>query len=608
MCPRSGIELQVGLQVATMNTRQRCRTVALVTVLACLASFMCEGRAWAQTMSGEVPTPKYQLQRWRPGPNPADFLTVHGANVGDHLRITGGTYFNIATDPLAFNTGIEAGESGIVSHQLYADVFASFNLFDWVDTALVLPVGLSQSSETRGEPFDTNFDSAGLGDLRFVAKGRILELGEFPVGVGIVGVLNMPTGDETQLYGDDGFGFDAIVPVEFSPYGRIRIATNIGYRYRPTAEQFTDRFRMGDSVLLSGAASIPFFLDDLDFLIEIHGEIHVDPDNEELTSEERPVEGEIGFRYRIWNDDEELAYLDDLAVTAAFGIGSGAVGSPTTRTIIGIGYQWVNGGSWGEQYKYKGVISEIEECPDPETTPPDQIPAICRENEPVDSDGDGVPDSKDKCPFHGTPGEIDEFGCSTADMDGDGIPDTKDKCPAVPEDPDGFEDSDGCPDLDNDGDGIADLSDKCPLEQEVINGIDDEDGCPDTDPDARVQLEGGKVNIKEQVFFETAKAKIKKQSFPLLNEVADVLKNNPHVGNIEIEGHTDDRGDDDYNKKLSQRRADSVRDYLIDQGVDEGRLTAIGYGEEHPIADNETKDGRAKNRRVEFTVRGVKEE
>jgi len=116
---------------------------------------------------------------------------------------------------------------------------------------------------------------------------------------------------------------------------------------------------------------------------------------------------------------------------------------------------------------------------------------------------------------------------------------------------------------------------------------------------------GGKVKIKEQVFFETAKDKIKTESFPILNDVAKLLIDNPHIGSIVIEGHTDDRGKDDYNKELSQKRAEAVRTYLIDRGVEDTRLTAIGYGEERPIESNDTKEGQAKNRRVEFTIKGL---
>jgi OOP family OmpA-OmpF porin len=143
------------------------------------------------------------------------------------------------------------------------------------------------------------------------------------------------------------------------------------------------------------------------------------------------------------------------------------------------------------------------------------------------------------------------------------------------------------------------------LNKRSSNGIDDEDGCPDEDPNAGARVRGGKVEIKEQVFFETSKTVIKQESFRILDEVARLLISNPQIGNLEIEGHTDDRGDEKLNKELSQGRAQSVADYLVGKGVDRNRITPFGYGEERPIADNNTSEGRAKNRRVEFTIRGL---
>ena len=155
------------------------------------------------------------------------------------------------------------------------------------------------------------------------------------------------------------------------------------------------------------------------------------------------------------------------------------------------------------------------------------------------------------------------------------------------------------------GDTIIDDIDQCPYEPETFNGYQDEDGCPDSDPDAKVELAEGKINIKEQVFFETSKAVIKSESFDLLNQVAQLLIDNPHIGNVTVEGHTDSRGKYKLNMKLSQDRADSVMRYLVERGVDANRLNAIGYGPDRPIETNDTKEGRAKNRRVEFVVLGL---
>jgi OmpA-OmpF porin, OOP family len=185
----------------------------------------------------------------------------------------------------------------------------------------------------------------------------------------------------------------------------------------------------------------------------------------------------------------------------------------------------------------------------------------------------------------------------SGDRDGDGIPDKVDKCPDQPEDFDGFQDEDGCPDLDNDGDGIPDALDKCPNEPETFNNYKDDDGCPDEVPAAVKKFTG----VIEGINFKTGSADILPGSYVLLDRAVKVLQDYPEV-NLEISGHTDNRGKADYNRALSQRRADAVKTYFVTRGIASQRLQAIGYGPTRPIADNKTQSGRATNRRTEFRL------
>jgi len=121
-------------------------------------------------------------------------------------------------------------------------------------------------------------------------------------------------------------------------------------------------------------------------------------------------------------------------------------------------------------------------------------------------------------------------------------------------------------------------------------------------PPPRVEVRDNKIEIREKIQFELAKADIKEASHSLLNEIVSVIKANPHIRKIAIEGHASADGDDGFNKRLSDARAKSVRSYLTDNGIEDGKLTAQGFGEEKPIADNETQEGREKNRRVEFNI------
>jgi outer membrane protein OmpA-like peptidoglycan-associated protein len=195
------------------------------------------------------------------------------------------------------------------------------------------------------------------------------------------------------------------------------------------------------------------------------------------------------------------------------------------------------------------------------------------------------------------------FKPTAHDQDSDGIQDEDDFCPKDREDRDRIEDSDGCPeeDPDNDKDGVPNQDDDCPEAKETINGVDDEDGCPDSG-DERVIYEEGKFKILDTVKFKTGSAEIEEDSHSLLDQVALTMKANPQVKKIRVEGHTDDTGPNDKNQKLSQARADAVRDYLIKKGVDSRRLKAKGYGEDKPLDDDTTPEARAKNRRVEFVV------
>ena len=248
-----------------------------------------------------------------------------------------------------------------------------------------------------------------------------------------------------------------------------------------------------------------------------------------------------------------------------------------------------------------------------------------------DLDGDGIKDNVDKCVRD--PEDKDGFedldGCPDEDNDRDGIKDKVDKCPDDPEDLDQFQDEDGCPEPDNDGDGLADKIDKCPNEPEDKDGFDDDDGCPDCDddqdgvpecPEAKDKCPGvkgdgpdgckaykmivvtdKKIELKQTIYFDFRKASIKPISFPLLDEVAQALKDNSTI-KVRIEGHTDSRGSDKFNLKLSKARSSSVRTYLLGKGIAPERMVAEGYGEAVPVADNRTAAGREQNRRVEFVI------
>jgi outer membrane protein OmpA-like peptidoglycan-associated protein len=260
-----------------------------------------------------------------------------------------------------------------------------------------------------------------------------------------------------------------------------------------------------------------------------------------------------------------------------------------------------------------GIPDVDDKCPnDPETYNGFEDEDGCPDKKDEDRDGDGIPDSVDKCPDEpeDKDGFEDQDGCPDPDNDGDGIPDKDDKCPGydadkkdnfakTKEDMDGFEDDDGCPDFDNDKDGILDKDDKCPNEPETVNGYKDDDGCPDKNP---ITITKDKVLIMEKIYFETDKDIIKPISYPILDTVASTLVKATELKQLEIQGHTDERGSQKYNLDLSGRRAAAVRQYLINKGVGAARLTARGYGEDRPKCKQSTEECWSQNRRVEFII------
>ena len=221
-----------------------------------------------------------------------------------------------------------------------------------------------------------------------------------------------------------------------------------------------------------------------------------------------------------------------------------------------------------------GVTDDLDKCPD---TPKGVV--VDADGCPVDSDGDGVPDYLDKCPDTPKGVVVDADGCPV-DSDGDGVPDYLDKCPDTPRG--AAVDANGCP-LDSDGDGVYDYLDKCPGTPRGV--VVDEKGCP--------------VSFTMQIEFDFDKADIRPMYHNQLKEAADFINKYP-ANQILVAGHTDSKGTDAYNKKLSQRRADNVRKYLVNKfGISANKLVARGYGESQPIASNETDAGRQQNRRVE---------
>jgi OOP family OmpA-OmpF porin len=281
------------------------------------------------------------------------------------------------------------------------------------------------------------------------------------------------------------------------------------------------------------------------------------------------LQGGVGMRTDLWDSRwslrTEALYrwedTDNSLSDVIFNIGVGyAFGEPRTRTVDTDG---------------DGVIDSVDRCPG---TPLGAL--VNAEGCELDADVDGVVDRLDRCP--GTPrgATVDLQGCP-ADSDGDGVFDGIDQCPDTPAG--ATVDLQGCP-ADSDGDGVFDGIDQCP---DTIRGaLVDSVGCG-------FQLSGANFALNSDEPLPSGTLK--------LDQVAKRLGDFPNVA-IVVEGHTDSSGAAEYNQRLSERRANAVKDYLVERGVEAGRISTVGLGESQPVGDNATEEGRAQNRRVVLRV------
>ena len=545
-------------------------------------------------------TQTVDIDRFKPPSDHYGYFATESAETLGHLQVGVGVWANYANDPVVLvdsngdRVGVlPNGDGGPVESRAVANAHLGMGLTNFFSLSADLPVILYQQGYRIDglSQLDTPapIASNGLGDLRVTPKIAPVSREEFPIGVALIVPVSTPTGTDAGFMSEDAFTVNPTLAVEFSDASvwrrayKWRAAINVGYVVRP-ADRARD-VQTGSAITYRAALGYRV-ADPAEVVVDVFGQTWGAQKNQ------APLETLVGAKFLVgpW-------------LTANVGGGVGLVpglGTPDYRAFIGL--------SAAPSFDPNARDTDKDGVPDGEDRCPKHAEDMdgFRDTDgcpDTDNDGDGIEDDIDRCPDdpEDDDGFMDNDGCPEPDNDNDGVNDLNDRCPNEPEDMNGFEDDDGCPDVaDSDGDGFMDDVDRCPYDAEDFDGVEDNDGCPDED---RVVVKAGRIQINEKIYFESGKAVIKPESYDLCDEIARVVNANPQLLLIRVEGHTDSDGSDVANLKLSGNRAAAVKQYLVKKGgVEAGRLTSVGLGESSPIESNDTAEGKAENRRVEFII------
>ncbi len=564
--------------------------------------------------------PGFELEQLRLNAGARHGLLVDSADLLEANRFRAALSLHYQHDPLVLY--VDGKRSGsVVGGRLGAHLSGAYGITDWLEVGLQFPLVLFQTGQdlsVHGLQPVTNAVSLGTSWLSVrgapiqQSRGSVFD---FALGLG----LGIPLGTSETLTSNKGISLAPSVSIgrTFSrdegdgPSEFLRVGASVHYQWRPrqpltpTATAFTDEVGQGLSIGLL-VANVSQGL-----RAEISGRIDVP-----LTRTAVGGEVWLGVRYPLFNLFE---------VYAVGGPGFGQQpGTPTFRVLGGFAFAPTRSAEprcRAGQPHAPGMCPDLDDDADGVRNADDacvNTAGLAERNGCPDIDGDGVLDGTDRCPTvqgpaanDGCPPDDDADGVANAedacqaapgpkphgcpDSDGDGLHDGVDKCPSEP----GLAEFGGCKPPDGDGDGVADNVDACLSEK----GPASNQGCP-ANKTQLVEITKDRLVILDKVYFATGKSTVLAKSFTLLDQIARILREHSEVKTIAIEGHTDDRGSRALNMKLSQSRAESVREYLIGHGVAAERLKAAGYGPDRPVQPNTTSGGRDANRRVDFVIVG----
>ena len=576
----------------------------------------------------------FALNQLQASPAGDTFFGVPSPYAYGHLAPNAYVLFDYANRPIRLDQG--GVETALVRSHAFVRLDASLALWERLLVSVDVPLAVVASGEDPGLTGTTftTLESPSFGDVRLGVRGRLLgdDGGPFQLGAG--SYMFFPSGSREQYAGEGGVrgAFHGIVGG--------RVGHDVGFTY---AASFGPELRGSDSphALVYGAGAALLLVDDmLQVGAEFFG-VTALSGTLPLSATGAATTAPAGTNAELMGS-AKLRLFDGLTVGAAGGPGLGSsVGTPVFRVMGLVGWTPLpepppeqRGDAMAKvgDADDDGINDDIDACPDvpgePNADPTkDGCPPADRDADgirdvddacpstkglanadvtkngcPADTDGDGEHDGIDACPDAVGVANVDpkKNGCP-ADADGDGVVDSKDACPKAPGDPSDDPEKSGCP-VDPDQDGIEYAADACPFDKGDANADPAKNGCP-----RFVRVEGDDILISKRIEFDTygdsVGEAVTKDSEGVLMEVAEAIKSRKDVLKVEVQGHTDDSGNEEYNLDLSQRRANAIRTWLIERAeVPADKLVAKGYGFSRPIADNRIKTGRARNRRVQFVI------
>jgi outer membrane protein OmpA-like peptidoglycan-associated protein len=563
--------------------------IVLGLASACLAAlalllFPAEARAQASY---------FYLDRAQLSGAPDDGFMVWRPHMSEETRFYGFAALGYAHNPLRDETvtadsDIENQISDPIRGQINGYAHIGMEVSRRLSLNIALPIMLYKF--TSDDPLYAGVGEGGIDgnraaihDVRFDARVMVFESDSRKLRLGLGGALWAPTGNGGAFTSDDALSGYVFGAGELD-FGKWFLTGNIGPQFReersiggPNGDLYTDselRYAFGAYLPLRGGKIRPG--------VELWGTTGiapVGPTEESTFFGSRNTTIEWLAQVRMLLDQRQRVWFMGGAGTRLFT----GYGAADIRLLVSI-----------------GTFLTLKDF-DSGSPPPKVTFAPDADLKDPDSDGDGYPDSIDACPHEKEDGKPPNptDGCpGNADRDKDGIPDNVDQCPDKPEDKDGVQDEDGCPEDDADGDGIADAQDKCPTQAgRRWPNNPAKNGCP-----GLTQLDDqGNITLLKPIEFEFGKAVIKPVSYPILDEVVELMKGRPSA-RVGVYGHTDNVGSDATNTRLSRERATACKNYLVGKGIAAGRLDSKGFGPSQPVADNGTDEGRARNRRVDFKI------